>query len=102
MHITSGYSAHPTRSVAVGAAALANLVALAMAEGRPDEAEVLVQQLSNEYPDNPLPYEVLGWVRFEAGHKVKARKAWKQAQALSKDDAAKNVYARWLPGLTGA
>lgn len=101
-HINSGYSAYPTRSIAIRSAALANLVALRMAEGNRNEAETLVQQLLNEYPGDPTSHEVSGWMHYELGQQVDARHDWERAQTLSDNDELRKVYAQWLEDLNCA
>lgn len=101
-HINPGYSAYPTRSIAVRAAALANLVALRMAESKRNEAEILAQELLDEYPDTNLPFEVRGWVHYELGQNTNAKQDWEKAQTITDNEQLKVVYAQWLKELGDA
>lgn len=91
--------AHPTESVPVRAAVLANQVALTLAGNQMAEAEELANQVTTEFPDFAQGFLVAGCERFAAGDKRAARQYWQQAVERSHDAQQREAVAAWLAEL---
>lgn len=91
--------AHPSTFMLVRLVANANLVTLALAQGREAEAEALTQEMIKEAPDAPWGHKMMGWVRHVRGDWAGARQAWEQALALVTDPEEQEILAWWLDTL---
>jgi Flp pilus assembly protein TadD len=91
---------HPTRFLPIYVAAHANLVTLALAQSQIEAAETLARQIVEEAPDDPLGYEMLGWVRRADGKFDETREAWEQAVEHTADPQARSILSEWLESLT--
>lgn len=98
--VVPGCTPHPTRFLPVRMAANANLVTLALAQGQIEEAEVLARQIVEEVSDDPLGYEMLGWVLHAEGKFDETRKAWEQGLGRAEDPEEREALAQWLESLT--
>jgi tetratricopeptide (TPR) repeat protein len=97
--VVPDYSAFPVRSLPVRAAANANLVTLALAQGQTEDAEDMARSMILETPNMPWGYEMLGWALRAGGRLDETRQAWKSALRYTSDPQEKEAIERWLESL---
>jgi len=90
---------HPSTFTPVRTVVNANLVTLALAQGREAEAEALARQMVKEAPDAPWGHKIKGWLRHVQGDWAGARQAWEQALTLETNPKEQAILARWLDTL---
>jgi tetratricopeptide (TPR) repeat protein len=93
------YTPHPTRFLPIRVAAHANLVTLALAQGRVEEAADLARKMLEEAPDASLGYEMLGWVLYAEGKFDETRQAWEEGTERAGDPEERRALAQWLKSL---
>ena len=98
-HVLPDPVPYPTRWVAVRMAVKANQVTLALAQGRPEEAKALAQQMLTDSPDAPWGYTMLGWVRYVSSDFEGARQEWEQALERTKDPQDRDILVQRLKSL---
>jgi len=88
--------AHPGTFIPVRAGAQANLVTLALAQGREAEAGALARKMVEEVPDGPWGHKMQGWVWHAQGNLAATRQAWEQALELALEPQERQALAHWL------
>ena len=93
------YAPHPTRSVRLIDAALANLTSIALARGSYDQAQNWAEQLQSNQMNNPLAWEVLATV-YQAVNDVEGTKsALINALDQLENSLEREMVESWLSGL---
>ena len=59
----------------------------------------MAQQIVEETSDDPLGYEMLGWVRRAEGKFNETREAWEQALERTGGPEERKALAQWLESL---
>lgn len=91
------YAPHPRRWVSIQAAAQANLAALALAEGKAEQALELAEEIIASTPKESTGYEVLGCVRQAGGMVSDAARCWEKARQLTKNERLRALLESWIP-----
>jgi predicted negative regulator of RcsB-dependent stress response len=92
---------YPAQSLPLKLVASANLVAVYLHEQDMKKAKEIAQNITSQYPDLSLSYQVIGDVQLAQGDTKAATKSWNKALLLCKDDAEREMIKGWLNNLAG-